>query len=323
MEASQQTQQQQPQSTATGNTNQPPTFAGGSSSIDSWQTTAQQILALLQQQQQQLQQQQIQLQSLLQQQSLASSAPAASSSSSAASGVGGSASSMLQMVTPSGSTSAAQPRPNPLGFNADPYSALQLQQEQLQVQILDPSVNVDTLQQELNDLTACFALVERTSELRIPDQDSQTSSDDSPAVPQLRRHILSVSEMAATLSTSMVLPWSFRRFKTILEVNRYLPDLWYLALVSQITDPDAFHWAKQTLASDMTWEDIRAEFLDHFTSLEYESKLQDEYHSFKAKPGETVRAIGDCLRSLCDQMVNKLSTPALLHKFRSALPKDI
>ncbi|KAL6072898.1 Zinc finger, CCHC-type [Balamuthia mandrillaris] len=316
MEALQQTQQQQPQSMATGNTNQLPTSAGGLSSIDSRQTTAQQILALLQQQQQQLQQQQIQLQSLLQQQSLASSAPAASLSSSAA-------------------------------------SALWLQQEQLQARILDPSVNVDTLQQELDDLTACFALVKRTSELRIPGQDPQTSSDNSPAVPQLQRHILPVSKTAATLSTSMVLPQSFQvrpasassslspssssssatipplprrlpefnpakhntvsfleRFKMILDVHHYPPDLWYLALISQITDPDAFHWAKQTLASDMTWEDIHAEFLDHFTSPEYESKLQDEYHSFKAKPGETVRAIGDHLHSLRDQMVNKLSTPA-------------
>ncbi|KAL6068030.1 hypothetical protein QOT17_008511 [Balamuthia mandrillaris] len=218
--------------------------------------------------------------------------------------------------------------------------------------ILDPFVNVDTLQQELDDLLARFALVERTSELRIPGQDPQTSFDDSPTVPQLQRHILPVFETAATLSTSMVLPRSFHvrpasassspspfslslfetipplphqlpefnpakhnaiffleRFKTILDVHRYPPDLWYLALISQITDPDAFHWAKQTLASDMTWEDIFAEFLDHFTSPEYKSKLQDEYHSFKAKPGET--------------MVNKPSTFALLHKFQSALPKDI
>ncbi|KAL6077627.1 hypothetical protein QOT17_002095 [Balamuthia mandrillaris] len=58
-------------------------------------------------------------------------------------------------------------RANPLGFNADPYSALRrLEREQLQARILDPSINIDTLQQESDDLTARFALVERTSALR-------------------------------------------------------------------------------------------------------------------------------------------------------------
>ncbi|KAL6042263.1 hypothetical protein QOT17_024520 [Balamuthia mandrillaris] len=158
-----------------------------------------------------------------------------------------------------------------------------------------PSVSVNTLQQELDDLTAHV----------------QTSSDDSPALPQLRRHILPVSETAATLSTSMVLSCSFR-VRPASASSSPSPS----SSSSSATIPPL-----PRLTNLGSREDIRAEFLDHFKCPEYESKFQDEYRSFKAKPGETVRDIGDRLRSLRDQMVNKPSTPALLHKFWSALPK--
>ncbi|KAL6066195.1 hypothetical protein QOT17_009786 [Balamuthia mandrillaris] len=83
----------------------------------------------------------------------------------------------------------------------------------------------------------------------------------------------------------------------------YPENLWHYALISQIKDLLAQHWAIQNLCHpEWPWDRLIATFHNHFGSRNLQNVLHTEFCHFSFKPGESVREFSECFQELIDQM---------------------
>ncbi|KAL6049568.1 hypothetical protein QOT17_020379 [Balamuthia mandrillaris] len=89
----------------------------------------------------------------------------------------------------------------------------------------------------------------------------------------------------------------------------YLENLWHYALISQIKDPLAQHWAIQNL--------------HHPECRNLQNVLHTEFCHFSFKPGESVREFSERFQELIDQMTCPPQLEDILAVLRNALPEEL
>ncbi|KAL6050009.1 Retrovirus-related Pol polyprotein from transposon 297 [Balamuthia mandrillaris] len=101
-------------------------------------------------------------------------------------------------------------------------------------------------------------------------------------------------------------------------------NLWHYALISQIKDPLAQHWAIQNLRHpEWPWDRLIATFHDHFGSRNLQNALHTEFCHFSFKPGESVREFSERFQELIDQMTCPPQLEDILAVLRNALPEEL
>ncbi|KAL6077549.1 hypothetical protein QOT17_002024 [Balamuthia mandrillaris] len=104
----------------------------------------------------------------------------------------------------------------------------------------------------------------------------------------------------------------------------YPENLWHYALISQIKDPLAQHWAIQNLRHpEWPWDRLIATFHDHFGSRNLQNALHTEFCHFFFKTGESVREFSECFQELIDQMTCPPQLEDILAVLRNALPEEL
>ncbi|KAL6042620.1 hypothetical protein QOT17_024343 [Balamuthia mandrillaris] len=114
------------------------------------------------------------------------------------------------------------------------------------------------------------------------------------------------------------------RLHFALSGTSYPENLWHYALISQIKDPLAQHWAIQNLHHpEWPWDRLVATFHDHFGSRNLQNALHTEFCHFSFKTGESVREFSEHFQELIDQMTCPPQLEDILAVLRNTLPEEL